>query len=138
MEISHVMSRSVELLGPQSTAEDAARVMREKDVGFVPVGANDKLQGVVTDRDIVTRVVATGAPAQETPLSDILSENVLYVFDDQSVEEAAQNMAQNAVQRLMVVDREKNLVGVVSLGDIARGGAAKYAGVALRQIAHAA
>jgi CBS domain-containing protein len=110
----------VELIGPDATLVDAAMRMAEADVGILPVGENDRLVGVVTDRDLVVRGIAEGANPAETTIREIMTEKVLYCFDDQEPNEAASDMAAQQVRRLPVVDRKKQLIGMVSLADIAR------------------
>ena len=119
MKVSEVMSRDVRIASPQDSISRAARVMVEIDAGSLPVGENDRLIGVITDRDIAVRAVAKDKPPT-TPVRDIMSSEVLYCYDDQDLEEVAQNMADERVRRLPVVSREKRLVGIISLGDLAR------------------
>lgn len=119
MQIREIMSKDVELVSPDTTLQEAARKMRDADTGFLPVGENDKLVGTVTDRDITVRCVAEGANPAEAKVADAMTDNLVYVFEDQDTAEAAQVMAEKAVRRLPVLSREKRLVGVVSLGDVA-------------------
>jgi CBS domain-containing protein len=112
---------------------DAARIMQRLDTGFVLVGENDRLVGTVTDRDIVINGVAAGKPA-DTPVSDVMSHDIYYCFDDQDPEEVAENMGELRVRRMPVLDRDKRLVGVVSLGDLSSRGARFAAGGALQDI----
>ncbi|MGH9893019.1 MAG: CBS domain-containing protein, partial [bacterium] len=103
----------------------------------VPVGENDRLLGMVTDRDIVLRAVAEGASMDSYTARQVMSPNVLYCFDDQSPEEVLRNMMENQVRRLPVLNRDKRLVGMVSLGDLAQHTPAALAGEALRGISRA-
>jgi len=119
MKISEAMSRDVQVTSPTQTIRDAARLMAECDVGSLPVGDNDRLVGVITDRDIAIRAVAEGK-APTTKVSEVMSREVLYCFDDQDVEDVAQNMADEKVRRMPVVNRDKRLVGIISLADLAR------------------
>ena len=119
MKVGEVMTRDVVLIAPSDTICDAARKMAECDAGALPVGENDRLVGVITDRDIAIRAVAQGK-APTTKVRDIMSEEVLYCYDDQDLEEVAQNMSEMKIRRLPVVNREKRLVGIISLGDLAR------------------
>lgn len=118
MKISACMSKDVKTVSPAQSIRDAARTMKEIDSGFLPVGENDRLIGVITDRDIAVRAIATGR-GPDTEIRDVMSEEVLYCFDDEEVEAVSANMAQQQVRRLPVVNRDKRLVGIVSLGDIA-------------------
>lgn len=125
MEIRDVMTPSVQVVGPDITFREAARLMREHDIGSLPVHRDDRLVGMVTDRDLVVRGLAEGL-GEDDPVSSVMSEGVKYCFEDQPVEEVAANMSELQVRRLPVVSREKRLVGFVSLANIAsaRDGAA--------------
>jgi CBS domain-containing protein len=133
-KIRDVMTAGVELIGPDATLVDAASRMAEADVGILPVGENDHLVGVVTDRDIVVRGIAQGADPSETTIREVMTEKVLYCFDDQEPSEAASDMAKQQIRRLPVVDRKKQLIGMVSLADIARKDDTGKAGATLRQV----
>ena len=117
MKISDCMTRDVKLVNPDQTIRDAARFMLQADTGSIPVGDGDRLVGMITDRDIAVRAIAEGK-GPDTPVRDIMSGEMLYVFEDQSVDEVADNMGSSKVRRFPVVNREKRLVGIVSLGDI--------------------
>ena len=118
MKISDVMTTEVHVIEPGATLRDAARKMRDLDVGSLPVHRDDKLVGMVTDRDIVVRGLAEGMGLDAT-VSAVMSEGVKYCFDDQPVADVAANMGEIQVRRLPVVTREKRLVGFVSLANIA-------------------
>jgi CBS domain-containing protein len=107
--------------------------MRDEDIGSLPVVENERLVGMVTDRDIVVRAVAEGQDVRTATAREAMSPRILYCFDDQTVEEVLENMGEQQIRRLPVVDRDKRLVGVVSLGDLARS-AKKKAGDALKEI----
>lgn len=113
------MTRDVVLVSPDTSLKDAAAKMRETDSGFLPVGENDRLVGTLTDRDIAIRAVAEGHDPNATKVRDAMSEHVVYCFDDQEHDEAARLMAEKQIKRLAVLNRDKRLVGVVSLGDVA-------------------
>jgi CBS domain-containing protein len=119
MKVSKIMSREVTLLNPEQTICVAASLMAEIDVGALPVGENDRLVGMITDRDIVIRAVAQGRSA-DTKVADVMSKEVLYCFDTDEIDDVARNMGKARVRRLPVVNRDKRLVGIVSLGDLAR------------------
>jgi CBS domain-containing protein len=103
---------------PEQSIRDAAQLMMKIDAGTVPVGKDQKLVGMLTDRDIAVRAVAKGL-GPDTPVREIMSADVKYCFEDQSIEEVARNMADIQVRRLPVVNRDKRLVGILSLGDLA-------------------
>ena len=113
------MTRDVTLLNPDQTICVAASLMAEIDAGALPVGENDRLVGMITDRDIVIRAVAQGKSA-DTKVADVMSKEVLYCFDTDEIDDVARNMGKARVRRLPVVNRDKRLVGIVSLGDVAR------------------
>jgi CBS domain-containing protein len=130
MQVSEAMSSDVKLASPDQSIRDAAKMMAELDSGVLPVGENDRLVGMITDRDIAIRAVAAGKPPT-TRIRDIMSAEVKYCFDDDDLDEVAENMAEVKVRRLPVLNRQKRLVGIVSLGDIALFDGAGSAGSAL-------
>jgi CBS domain-containing protein len=105
-------------LNPEATIKDAARQMREGNFGLMPIGENDRLIGTVSDRDIVIRAVAEGMDTN-TKVKDVMSEKVMWAYEDDSVEKASQIMSKNQIRRLPIVDANKRLVGIVALGDLA-------------------
>ncbi|MEX0923528.1 MAG: CBS domain-containing protein [Rhodovibrionaceae bacterium] len=137
MNTKDIMTPTTEVVGPDTPVGDVARKMRDGDLGMLPVAENDKLIGILTDRDLAVRVLAENKGA-DIPAKEAMSDEVFYLYDDVSVDEAARNMGDMAVRRFPVVDREKNLVGVISLGDIAKDGQNQAAGEALRKISKAA
>jgi CBS domain-containing protein len=118
MKVSKCMTRDVQLAQPTQTIRDAARMMMELDAGVLPVAQDDRLVGMITDRDIAVRAVAEGK-LPDTPIRDIMSQEVLYCFDDQELKDIARNMGEMKIRRLPVVNRDKKLVGIISLGDLA-------------------
>ena len=133
MRINEIMSRQVEVARPQDTIQDVARKMREIDAGVMPVCDGEKVKGMVTDRDIVIRAVSE-ARSFETPVSEVMTSDVEYCYEDDDIAEAADKMAELQVRRLVVLDRDQRLVGIVSLGDIAQQGKDKTTGQALEEI----
>ena len=121
MQVQEIMTRNVIVVAPNSTIRDAARQMRAENLGALPVGENDRLIGMVTDRDIAVRAVAEDRSPGNTAVREVMSEGIYYCFDDDDVEQAAEVMAKHQVRRLPVVDRDKRLVGVVALADMGRG-----------------
>jgi CBS domain-containing protein len=119
MKVSKIMTRDVRLLSPNNTIREAASLMAEIDSGALPVGENDRLIGMVTDRDIVVRGVALGKPV-DTKVAEVMSKELLYCFDTDEIDDAARNMGKAQVRRLPVLNSDKRLVGIVSLGDLAR------------------
>lgn len=119
MQIADIMTRDVDVLGPDAPLSEAARHMRDRDIGSIPVVENDRLIGMVTDRDIVIRCVADGHDVSET-VSQAMTPKIRYCFADEDVKDVARNMSEECIRRLPVVDRDKRLVGIVSLGDISK------------------
>jgi CBS domain-containing protein len=119
MRVSDAMTRDVRVCTPGQSIREVAKTMAEIDAGSMPVGENDRLIGMITDRDIAVRAVAAGK-GPDTPVRDVMSEHIHYCFEDEELDDVAQNMGDIRVRRLPVVNREKRLVGIVSLGDVAR------------------
>jgi CBS domain-containing protein len=134
MIVSEVMSTAVFVASPDQTLTEAARSMADLDTGVLPVGEDDKLIGVVTDRDIVIRGVAEERDPHSTTLREVMSVGVCYCYDDEDVQDVAEQMAELQVRRLPVINREKNLVGIVSLGDLSQRAATGLSGEALQGI----
>jgi CBS domain-containing protein len=118
MNVSDVMTRDVQVATPEQSIREAALLMARIDAGTVPVGKDNRLVGMLTDRDITVRAVAKGL-GPDTPVREVMSADVKYCYEDQAVEEVARNMADIQVRRLPVVNRDKRLVGILSLGDLA-------------------
>jgi CBS domain-containing protein len=134
MKIHDVMTADVSFVEPTTPILEIARKMRDHDIGSTPVVDNERLVGMVTDRDIVVRIVADGGDPRVKTARDAMSPGVLYCFDDESVEAVLENMGDQQIRRLPVVNRGKRLVGVVSLGDLALSGKRRAAGEALQEI----
>jgi len=113
------MTKTVELGSPHMSLLEASQIMRDGDFGVLPIGENDRLMGMITDRDIVVRAVAEGKDPKNVPVREIMSPKVLYCYEDQTLEEIAQNLGDNQIRRLPVLNRQKRLVGILSLSDLA-------------------
>ena len=140
MQLKDIMTPNPECISPDASLHEAARRMRDLDVGTLPVcGANDRLAGMITDRDITVRAVAAGKDPTATKVRDVMTEEVIYGFDDQDIHEAARTMQQRQIRRLLVLNRDKRLVGIVSLGDLAvEGGDPEHAGTVLQEVSEPA
>ena len=137
-QVADVMTRDVRTLSPKDSMLLAAQAMEELNVGSVPVCDGEQLLGMVTDRDITIRGVAHGKPADSTPLSDVMSTGVRWCFEDDSIDKVVDEMRDAKIRRLPVVDRDKHLVGIFSLGDVAAKADSFEAGEALADISEPA
>jgi CBS domain-containing protein len=139
MKINEIMTRRVECIEPTLPIAKAAERMRDLDIGFLPVCENDRLVGTLTDRDMAIRSIAQGRDPRLAPVSEIMTQSVFYCFEDEDVNHVARQMQEREVRRMLILNREKNLVGVVSIGDIAKAsGDTQLAGETLGEIAEAA
>jgi CBS domain-containing protein len=118
MRVSEAMTRDVYVANPDETIQQAAIAMAGLDAGVLPVGDDDRLVGMITDRDIAIRAVA-GGKGPDAKVRDVMTTDVKYCFDDQEIEDVTLNMGEIQVRRMPVVDRQKRLVGILSLGDVA-------------------
>src|SRR5947209_20322388 len=113
MRVSEVMTRQVECTRPDASLQEAAAKMKSLDVGPLPICDNDRLAGMITDRDITVRAVAEALDPKTTKVRHVMTKNILYCFEDQDVDEAARLMQEHQVRRLLVLDRDKRLVGII-------------------------
>lgn len=134
MNVHDVMTTSVDLIDPSTTLARAAQIMREDDVGALPIGENDRLVGMLTDRDIVIRGIAEGKDVKSATAGEIMSPGILFCYEDQSVDEAADLMSNRQVRRLAVLNRDKRLAGIVSLGDLSTKGSKETAAETLEAV----
>jgi CBS domain-containing protein len=118
MKVSEAMNRGAHTVKAQDTLKSAANLMAEKDIGFLPVEENDRLVGMITDRDIVVRCVAHGKNG-DTLVRDAMTGDVKYCFEDEELDDAIKSLAQQQVRRMPVMSRDKRLVGILSLADAA-------------------
>ena len=119
MQVSECMTRNIEVVDPNTSLRDAARTMARIDTGVLPVGENDRLVGMITDRDIAVRAVAEGH-GPDARVAEVMSPDVKYCFEDADADEVLDNMGQLQLRRMPVVDHDKRLVGIVSIGDLAK------------------
>jgi CBS domain-containing protein len=130
------MTKEVFVAGPTQSIREAARMMAQYDTGALPVGDDDRLLGVITDRDIAVRAVALGK-SLDTPVSEVMSREILYCFEDEDVEHVTRNMGDNKVRRLPVMNRQKRLVGIISIGDLSHSARPAVTGNAVAEISQA-
>jgi len=134
--VGDVMKRDARITSPEESVQNVARLMRDSDLGMLPVGEGDRLVGVVTDRDVAMRLVADGRDPARTKVREVMTSEIRYVFEDEDLGSVAENMAEQQLRRLPVLSRNKRLVGIVSLSDLAREGRQPgIAGEALNQVA---
>ena len=118
MKVLEIMSRDVQIANPQQTIGEIAKCMADEEIGFMPVGEDDQLIGTITDRDLVVRGLADGLSG-DAKVRELMTRDVKYCFEDDDVADVARNMGKVQVRRLPVLNRDKRLTGVVSLGDTA-------------------
>lgn len=119
MRVSDVMTSDVKIMNPDETIKQAAMMMSKMDIGLLPVGENDRLVGMISDRDIALRGVAEGK-GPDAKIRDVMTKDVQYCFEDEDTEKICMKMAESQVRRLPVLSRDKRLIGIVSLGDMSR------------------
>ena len=122
-KISDVMTKNVQCLSPETNLRDLAAKMKEIDCGAIPICEEDRLIGMVTDRDIVLRTLASGRDPNSCTARDVMTSPIVFGFQDQDIGEAARIMEAKEIRRIAILNRNKRLVGIVSLGDIATRGA---------------
>ena len=135
MKVNEIITHDPEVIRPETALIEAAQKMKSLDIGMLPVCDGDRLVGVITDRDITVRGVAQGYDPKTARVQEVMTPEVIYCFDDEDVKEAAEKMEEKQVRRLPVLNRQKRLVGIVSLGDLAvRTGKETLAGVVLERV----
>jgi len=134
MKIADCMTRDVRIASPDWTLKEAAVAMAECDAGSLPVGKDDRLVGMITDRDIAIRGVACGM-GPDTRVGEAMTREVRYCFEDDAVDEVLEQMSEKQIRRMPVLSRDKRLTGIISLSDLAQRGEKAQAGEALRHIA---
>jgi len=118
MKVRDAMHKGVEWVEPSTTVATLAKRMRDLDIGAIPIGENDRLVGMVTDRDIIIRAVADGRDTSKLTARDVMSKGIVYCRDSEELEDAVRIMAQKKIRRLPVIDGNKRMVGMLSLGDV--------------------
>jgi len=119
VKVRDIMTPIVQSVPPDTSVENAARIMRLHDIGLLPVGEGENILGVLTDRDIAIRVTAQGLDAKHTPVREVMSNRAHYCFEDEEIEDACFVMEDKKVRRLVVFDRSRILVGILSIDDVA-------------------
>ena len=134
MKVKEVMHRGVTWVDPNTSIRHIAQMMRDGDIGSVPVGENDRLVGIVTDRDIICRGIADGTVCSALTARDVMSKPIIYCRADDELEYALRIMEKNKIRRLPVIDENKRLAGMLALGDISEIGGQEMAGEVMRSV----
>ena len=134
VRVTNLMTPQAEVISPDATAEDAASVMKTLDIGVLPVCDEEGLVGILTDRDLVVRVLAAKRDPKAMLVGEAMTPSVVYCFEDDDVERAALVMAGQQIRRLPVLDRNRKLVGIISIGDIAAQGQSQLGGEVLEEV----
>jgi CBS domain-containing protein len=138
MKAKDIMTTAVKCISPDMRIQDAAKEMKTLDVGFLPVCESERLIGTLTDRDIALRVVGEGKNPQDCKARDVMTSDVYWCYDDQTADEVADFMAEKEVRRVLILNRNKRLAGVISIGDLSKArGEQEKAGKTLKEIAEA-
>ena len=133
-QVRDIMSKDFKFVSSWTSLEEAAQIMRDFDIGFLPVSENERLVGMITDRDIAVRSIAAGQDPAKTSVRSAMSPQTFYCFEDQDVDEICDNMAEMKIRRMPVVNNQKGLVGIVSLGDLSQACQHSKIGDALQEI----
>ncbi len=134
MKVREAMHQGAQWVSPDTPIREIARLMREHDIGSVPIGENDRLVGMVTDRDIVCRAVADGKNLDNLKARDVMSEGIFYCREDADLQEAVRLMEEKQIRRLPVIDQNKRMVGILALGDISHAGPRNLSGEVLQAV----
>lgn len=134
MKVQEAMTPEAHWISPEITLKEAAAKMREKNIGALPVGENDRLIGLVTDRDVCCRAVAKGLDPHKARVRDVMSKKISYCFDDEDVMDAAHMMEDKGIRRLAVLNRKKRIVGILTVSDLAAHGQRELAGEVLEKV----
>lgn len=134
VRVKDLMTPQAQVISPDATAEDAASVMKTLDIGVLPVCDEEGLIGILTDRDLVVRVLAAKRDPKAMLVGEAMTASVVYCFEDDDVERAALVMAGQQIRRLPVLDRNRKLVGIISIGDIAVQGQSQLGGEVLEEV----
>jgi CBS domain-containing protein len=134
MKVKEAMHQGAEWVSPSTPIAELARLMRELDIGAIPIGENDRLVGMVTDRDIVCRGLANGKDPKTLTARDVMTKGIVFCHDDEDVDDATRTMELKQVRRLPVIDKNKRMVGILSLGDISNACAQEISGELLQAV----
>ena len=134
MKVRDAMHAGATWVGPETPVSELARIMRDEDIGSIPIGENDRLIGMVTDRDIVIKGLIDGIDVATLTARDVMSGPILYCRADEEVEDAVRLMEEHEVRRLPVIDENKRMVGILALGDISSFAGRDIAGEVIKAV----
>lgn len=134
MKVKEAMHRGVEWVSPDTSLSKIAETMRKHDIGAIPVGENDRLVGMVTDRDIVTKALAAGKAVDKTTAADVMTKGIIYCRDNEEIDDAVRIMENRQIRRLPVIDENKRMVGMLSLGDVSHAASQQLTGELARAV----
>jgi CBS domain-containing protein len=134
MKVRDIMTPNVRCIAPETSLKEAATLMNDLDVGALPICDHDRLAGMLTDRDIALKGVARGCDPEKTPARDAMTQGIVFIYDDQDVGEAARLFETKQIRRLPVLNHERRMVGIVSLGDLAVNAGEGIGGEALKEV----
>ena len=134
MKVKQAMHKQTEWCDPATPLAEVAKMMKSHDIGCVPIGENDKLIGMVTDRDIAIRCVADGADLSKTTARDVMSKKIIYCMEDEDIEDAVHLMEEKQIRRLPVINAEKRMVGMLSLGDVSHAAGQSLSGELVKSV----
>lgn len=138
MQVKNEMTTKIEVVKPETSAKEVSQKMRDLTIGALPVCENNRLVGIVTDRDITIRLTAEGKDPSSTKVKEIMSSKVEWCFEDEEVEKIAAKMENKKIRRLPVINHDKKLVGMLSLGDLALRGSRETACKILEKVSEPA
>lgn len=134
MKVKQAMHKQAEWSDPSTPVTELAKMMKTQDIGSIPIGENDKLVGMVTDRDIAIRAVANGKDVSKTTARDVMTEKIIYCMEDEDIEDAVHLMEEKQVRRLPVINAQKRMVGMLSLGDVSHTAGQSLSGELLKSV----
>jgi CBS domain-containing protein len=134
MRVKRAMHEGVQWVEPMTSVKEIARLMRKHDIGAIPIGENDRLIGMVTDRDIVCRCVAEGSDPTNATARQVMSKGIVFCRDEEELDDAARIMEQKKIRRLPVINKDKRMIGMLSLGDVSQAGSRELTGEVMKSV----
>ena len=134
MKVKEAMHKGVQWVAPSTTVVDLAKLMRQHDIGAIPVGENDRLIGMVTDRDIVCRGLANGKDPKQLTARDVMTKGIVFCREEEDLDDATRIMEDKKIRRLPVINEKKRMTGILSLGDVSHSGSQELSGEVLQAV----